>query len=279
MSETTSTALTQYMTDHGQVELSRDLVKRYLVSGDASKVTDQEVTLFIELCKYQRLNPFLREAYLIKYDEKAPAQMVTGKDVFVKRANEHPQCAGWENGVIVQTKDGAIERHQGSFVAPGETLVGGWAKVYRRDREMPVEKSVSLAEYNKGFATWKQIPATMICKVPLCQAQREAFPERLQDLLSPEEVLANPDGLSVEPVKVGDTAAVQVIDPPITNSERWRTLAARAKFHGKSTEDAKKAVAEVCGMKPISAWTNEDFAEIKRKLTPAEAVEPTEPVQ
>ena len=41
--------------------------------------------MFIELCKAQKLNPFIREAYLIKFGI-SPANIVVGKDVFVKRA-------------------------------------------------------------------------------------------------------------------------------------------------------------------------------------------------
>lgn len=263
--------IVQYMTDHGQVELSQELVKRYLVSGDAPKVTDQEVNLFIQLCRYQQLNPFLREAYLVKFGDQ-PAQIITGKEVFTKRAARNGNFLGFDAGVIVQVKDGATEYRPGAFVGPGETLLGGWAKVYVRDREKPIDHSVSMAEYNKGRATWKDIPATMIRKVALVQALREAFPEDFQGLTSPEEVLGDMGRLNPEPVKIGEgsTAGPPPTDT-VSNSERWRTLAAKAKFHGKTSEQAKAAAAEVVGMKPCAAWTPEDFAEIERRLIPADA--------
>jgi len=61
-----------------EVTLSPDVVKRYLVSGDPSKVSDQEVMMFLKLCQYQRLNPFLNEAYLVKFGNE-PAQIIVGK--------------------------------------------------------------------------------------------------------------------------------------------------------------------------------------------------------
>ena len=61
------------------IEVTLMDVKNYLVSGNANKVTNQEVGMFLKLCEGQKLNPFLREAYLVKYGEQ-PAQMVVGKD-------------------------------------------------------------------------------------------------------------------------------------------------------------------------------------------------------
>ena len=158
-------SLVAYQADQGEVKLSPDIVKRYLVNGDADKVTDQEVMMFIKLCQYQGLNPFLREAYLIKYGNQ-PATMVTGKDTFTKRAAKSEKCAGYEAGIIVQKKDGNIEQRKGSLVLPGETLVGGWASVYRKDWKVPMEVTVSLQEYqrynSKGelMRNWKEMPAT-----------------------------------------------------------------------------------------------------------------------
>ena len=47
---------------NADVKLSPNTVKKYLVSGDADKVTTQEIVMFINLCKYQGLNPFLRQS-------------------------------------------------------------------------------------------------------------------------------------------------------------------------------------------------------------------------
>lgn len=93
-------SIMKYETDNGEITLSKDIVKRYLVSGQADRVTDQEIVMFMQMCKYQNLNPFLREAYLIKFGN-APATMVTGKDTFVKRASKSKLCTGYEAGVIV----------------------------------------------------------------------------------------------------------------------------------------------------------------------------------
>lgn len=196
-----------YQTEQGEVKLSPQIVRRYLVNGDASRVTDQEVMMFIKLCQYQGLNPFLREAYLIKYGD-APATMVTGKDTFVKRAAKSEKCAGYEAGVVVRKKDGSIEQRNGALVLPDEELVGGWARVHRKDWKVPMEITVSLKEYqrynNKGelMRNWKEMPATMIRKVALVQALREAIPEEFSGLYSPEEMPVDDSKLDEAPIEV-----------------------------------------------------------------------------
>ena len=76
--------LATYTWEGGQV-LSATTVKNYIAPG----ATDQEVLYFIELCKAQKLNPFVRDAYLVKYGTQ-PAQIIVGKDVFLKKAGENP---------------------------------------------------------------------------------------------------------------------------------------------------------------------------------------------
>jgi len=72
-----TTEMTVYKAGENMVELSPDIIRKYLVSGEG-KITDQEMMMFIKLCEYQKLNPFLREVYLIKYGS-SPATMVNRK--------------------------------------------------------------------------------------------------------------------------------------------------------------------------------------------------------
>uniref|UniRef100_A0A7C5Z7A4 Phage recombination protein Bet n=1 Tax=Caldicellulosiruptor owensensis TaxID=55205 RepID=A0A7C5Z7A4_9FIRM len=198
--------IVEYETETGKVRLSSQVIKQYLVSGDASKVTDAEVFMFLKLCQHQRLNPFLREAYLIKYSDKEPATIVVGKETFTKRAARCELCAGWQAGVIVKKKDGTLEYRTGTLVLPDEELVGGWAKVYRKDWKEPLEVSVSMQEYVRKkkdgtlMRNWAEMPATMIRKVALTQALREAFPEQFTGMYSAEEMPVDSTQLPTEPV-------------------------------------------------------------------------------
>ena len=193
-------ALAEFTTETGQV-LTADTVKNYLVSGNGA-VTDQEVLMFIELCKAQHLNPFIREAYLIKFGN-SPANIVVGKDVFVKRAYRNPNFKGMKAGIVILTKDGNMQYREGSLKAPGEALIGGWCEVYVNDMEYPIRSEVSMEEYSKGQSTWKQMPAVMIRKCAMVTALREAFPEDLQGMYDAAEMQNVPDTLPEKEVKVG----------------------------------------------------------------------------
>ncbi|MEG2789123.1 MAG: phage recombination protein Bet [Romboutsia sp.] len=199
-SKQSALALAEFQTETGQV-LTADTVKNYLVSGNGS-VTDQEVLMFIELCKAQHLNPFIREAYLIKFGS-SPANIVVGKDVFVKRAYRNPNYNGMKAGIVVSMKNGEIKEREGSLKAPGEELIGGWCEVYLKDKSYPIKSLVSLEEYSKSQATWKQMPMVMIRKCAIVTALREAFPEDLAGMYDSAEMKNVPDKLPEKEIKVG----------------------------------------------------------------------------
>lgn len=168
------------------VKLSPKMIKDYLVAGNG-QVTDQEVVMFLSLCKFQHLNPFTRDAYLIKYGN-SPATVVVGKDVLLKRAMRSEKFGGLTAGVIVVNANGEIEEREGTFVLPDENLVGGWAKVIIKNYDVPFYASVSMKEYSTGKSNWLTKPATMIRKVAMAQALREAFPEEMSALYDQAEM-------------------------------------------------------------------------------------------
>ncbi len=157
-----------------------------------AKATDAECKIFLETCKQYRLNPFTKEAYLIHYDnnsEDTPSTIVLGKNCYMQMAERHPAFDGFEAGIIVFDKaSGALEKREGSIVYDGEDLVGGWAKVYRKDRTRPSYEEVRLTEYDTGKSLWKTKKATMIRKVALVHALREAFPSTFGTLYDESEV-------------------------------------------------------------------------------------------
>lgn len=202
--------MVRYESNGQEITLTQNDVKNFLVTGDPEKVTDKELKLFLELCKAQRLNPFLREAYLIKFGNDA--NIITGKDVFLKRARANDSFRGFKAGIIVQSERG-IEKREGTFYLKGqENLVGGWASVYIKDWDVPFDHTVALTEFNKGTATWKNMPAVMIRKVALVQALREAFPDDLSQLYAAEEIGSDP--------AIEDTIVLENKDEFIGNDER-----------------------------------------------------------
>ncbi len=192
--------------ESGQI-LDYMTVKNYLVSGNGN-VTDQEVLMFIELCKAQKLNPFIKEAYLIKFGN-SPANIVVGKDVFVKRANKNPNFEGMKAGIVTVNKNGEVFEREGSLKLPQEELIGGWCEVSVRGMKFPIKSVVSLEEYSKSQATWKQMPCVMIRKCAIVTALREAFPEDLQGLYDSAEIKTVPDKLPQKPIEIGKASPSQ----------------------------------------------------------------------
>ena len=122
------------------------MLKIFLTKGSGS-VTDQDLVQFISICKYNQLNPFLNEAYLVKFGT-APAQMIVSKEALMKRADECKEYKGIQAGIIVLRNNETIEL-EGAFYLSTDKLIGGWAKVYRSDRDFPIIAKVRLEEYDK----------------------------------------------------------------------------------------------------------------------------------
>lgn len=148
----------------------------------------KEVSLFLQLCKSQRLNPFVKDAYLVKYGSN-PAQMITNYQVFNRRACKNENYGGIENGVTV-LRNGEIVHKDGSAVykAAGETLLGGWAKVYFKDNRKPAYAEVALDDYSTGKSNWSKMPGVMIEKCAKAAAWRLAFPDDFQGMYVSEEM-------------------------------------------------------------------------------------------
>ncbi len=99
-----------------------------------------------------------------------------------------------ESGVIVRTADhdgkiggGPILEREGDLVYDDEKLLGGWAKVYRKDREIPFYRRLKLATFNTNRSRWEKDPAGMIVKCSEADALRTAFPSHLGGLYIEEE--------------------------------------------------------------------------------------------
>ena len=193
--------------------LNSGIIRRYL--DPQGKASDEELAYFIAQAKAQNLNPFTKEIYFIKYGNQ-PAQVVTAKSAFEKKADSHPQFDGKEAGVIY-LQDGEIKYSKGAFIPKGAEILGGWAKVYRKDRTYPTETEVSFEEYDNskirarvkeltqqgkditypvtnsygnkiGENNWDTMPCVMIRKVALVSAYREAFPAELGSSYEADEI-------------------------------------------------------------------------------------------
>ena len=168
----------KYVWQGQELEISPEIVRRFI--STSSNVNEQEIKDFMDLCIYQHLNPFIKEAYLIKYGNER-ANIVTSKDVFDKRAFRDPKYDGEE--VTTNYKRGM-------------NLMDLWVRtrIYHKDLSHPAsDVTIYYPEYvgKKKDGTinrmWKSKPMTMLTKVSKAQGKREANPEDLARLYLTEE--------------------------------------------------------------------------------------------
>lgn len=139
----------------------------------AKNATDDEFKLFMYRCKNMQLDPLKPgQIHFVKYGN-GPGTVVVGIDGFRSTAGRTGKLSGVERGVKRDEKG---------------KITHGWAKVYRKDWEVPAYEESPLSEYDTGFNNWKKMPETMIKKVAECAALRMAFPDDLGGVYAPEEM-------------------------------------------------------------------------------------------
>ena len=218
-----------YEVDGEQITLSPNIVAK-LITG-RNDIPQTEVVKFIALCAARKLNPFTGDVYMTAYSTRdgVKTSIVVGKETFTKRAQRCPKFRGMEAGVTVITRNGQIERRPGSMVGgQTEKLIGGWCKVYIDGWDVPAYDEVSFEEYNTGKSLWLTKPATMIRKVAIVHALREAFPDEFQGMYDASE-------MGVEEPKAPAPDPEPVIEEPVIQPEPEQPM--QAVYDDDSDED------------------------------------------
>lgn len=174
-----------------QVHLTIERVaKQICLPTRSGKLPDvNQILKFMMLCKAQRLNPWVNDAYLVGYDSKdGPSfSLIVSHQAILKRSEASEDFDGIESGVVVLRGDSVVER-PGKITYDGEKLLGGWCRVHRKNLSIPVYDSVNLGVYNTGRSRWAIDPAGMIVKVAEAAALRKMFPSNLAALYCQEEL-------------------------------------------------------------------------------------------
>lgn len=265
--------IVKYQDENGAlVQFSAEDVKAYI----CPTITDSELALVMALCQQQGLNPFTKDVYVVKYGN-APASIVTGKEVFTKRANANKAYKGFEAGVVYLNGRGEVCHREGAAVyqAAKEQLVGGWCRVFVEGRQ-PFYEEVTLQEYSTGKSGWAKMPATMIRKVALVHCLREAFPDQFQGLYCSEEMGKAGDGAAAAeaaPAPAADRAPIEALvefieaaeeaeeeEPPQRSLGVLRGMLERyAAMCGRTYEEAVEAVIAT---RTVQAWGVSELCEL-----------------
>jgi len=245
----------QFFDDTGnQIVVTSQDVAKYI----CPKANEREIVFFMELCRAQRLNPFLNEAFLVKYGQDA--QMITAEVVFERRANAHPDFKGIKSGVVYLDADGSICKREGAatYTEAGEKLIGGWANVIRDGRE-DTYAEIPLREYSKNQSTWKTMPGTMIVKCARAAALRKAFPTDFEGMYMREE-------LQVVPSVAEVAASVVEEDEEQQPSELESAISEIANIRNVDTSDVLAAIAQSQRMQATGYDGSGDMTEIQKSI-------------
>lgn len=174
------------------VSLTIEVMKRIL--PELKKAKDDEIVNFALRCSAMGLNPLI-DVHNVSFGDTDVLTPIIKKDYYLQNAQLKADYRGFKAGVVVATEKGEIIEREGTIVASSEELLGGWAKVLTEKRgEYYV--SVSIEEYQMkkldGSVNkmWRSKSGTMIRKVALSQALRDAYPI-FSGTYSEEEILTN----------------------------------------------------------------------------------------
>jgi len=164
-----------------------NLVKRTLAVG----ATDDELKMFINVCKGARLNPYLKQVHFVKRwnskEGKEVGAIQVGIDGYRAIAEEGGQYAGNDDAIFKDETE--ITTKQGKKTVPGQATVA----VYKLldGTRCAFTATARWSEYYPGAKAgymWDKMPYGQLAKCAESLALRKAFPKLLGGMYTSDEM-------------------------------------------------------------------------------------------
>jgi|GEM_PF-2411677 len=204
-----------------------ELIKTQVAKG----ATDDELKLFITVCRNTKLDPFVRQVHFVKrWDSKAGREVgviQVGIDGFRSIAEMSGRYAGSEDVVFKDEKE--VELAKTKMQVPG-SATATVHKLMDNGERYAFTATARWSEYYPGERIgymWHKMPFGQLGKCAEALALRKAFPKQLSGLYAPEEM--DQGGATIDPNKQVESEFHKV-----------KGMIARAKFDG--LEDMKGKV-------------------------------------
>ena len=189
-----STAMIQFNSSEIQ------LLKNTIAKG----TTDDQLRLFVQVCRQLRLDPFARQIYAVVRKDKMTIQTsIDGYRLLAQRSGEYAGQDGpfWYDATTKEWTDVWVEDYPPSAAKVGVFRKGFVKPIYAVARF----DSYAVREYNPETRKmdgalsnlWAKMPELMIAKVCEALALRRAFPAELSGIYTDEEMQQADDPLTV----------------------------------------------------------------------------------
>jgi phage recombination protein Bet len=177
-----------------------DIIKNQIAKG----ANDDDLGLFLEVCKLTGLNPFQRQIYAVMRGGRMTIQ--TGIDGYRLIAARTGQLAGID--------DPQYDSEDGEH--PNKATVTVWRFV--KNQRVPFTATARWREYvQPSGGLWSKMPYLMLGKCAEALALRKAFPAELSGVYTGEE-MSQADN---DPAPYIDAEAVRQQPTPIRTPHTW----------------------------------------------------------
>jgi len=181
-----------------------ELIKTQVAKG----ATDDELKLFITVCRNAKLDPFVRQVHFVKrWDSKLGRDVgiiQVGIDGFRSIAEMSERYAGSDDAVYKDEHEETLYKEV--IKLPGSATVTVY-KLMDNGERYPFTATARWSEYYPGDRQgymWRKMPFGQLGKCAEALALRKAFPKLLSGLYAPEEM--DQGGASADPQAMIESA-------------------------------------------------------------------------
>lgn len=265
--------------EHQKVD--KELIRKFFdAMGLGTHLTDAQKDQFLEVAIAFNLNPFKREIHASVYQKWNPTtqqkepvlSIITGYEVYLKRAERIGALEGWHARTEGTVKDGTLK---------------AIITIHKKGWKIPFEHEVDYSEYvqiksdGTPNAMWGGKPKTMTKKVVTAQGFRLAFPDEFGGMPCTSDEL--PDsmigevrditpGKPAQSAQAGGFKRAEATDAEIVD-DKGKPAAAAAKpaQQAPAAQEAGKPAADQPSAEELKAQADAKRDELKKKQAEEEA--------
>lgn len=199
--------------------------------GLLKDLTAGEKNTYLQIAKAYNLNPFKREVHVSKYNGQM--SIITGYEVYIKRAERSGQLDGWDARTEGKVEDGSLK---------------AIVTIHRKDRKFPFvweslySECVQTTKEGRPTRFWQKADF-MTKKVAISQAFRLCFSDELGGM-----------PYTSDEIQTEDVVAEMIPETWSPTEAQWNE--ANSLLSGSTLEDSKKVIAtnSLSNAKNQKAW-------------------------